>query len=68
VQYGENARSISLYLHLYQLLPVARTAEAMRDLFACPMSRQPFNAPPADAAKNRFAANNQSKPLSVTRL
>jgi transposase len=37
-QYGGNARSISLYLHLYQLIPVARTAEAMRDLFACPMS------------------------------
>ncbi|HEX8197678.1 MAG TPA: IS66 family transposase [Pyrinomonadaceae bacterium] len=37
-QYGENARSISLYLHLYQLIPVARTAEAMRDLFACPIS------------------------------
>ncbi|HLM60056.1 MAG TPA: IS66 family transposase [Pyrinomonadaceae bacterium] len=37
-QYGENARAKSIYLHLYQLLPVARTAEAMRDLFACPMS------------------------------
>ncbi len=37
-QYGENARSKSIYLHLYQLVPVARTAEAMRDLFACPMS------------------------------
>ena len=37
-QYGENARAKSIYLHLYQLIPVARTAEAMRDLFACPMS------------------------------
>lgn len=38
VQYGAEARAKSLYLHLYQLIPVARTAEAMRDLFACPMS------------------------------
>lgn len=38
VQYGADARAKSLYLHLYQLIPVARTAEAMRDLFACPMS------------------------------
>ena len=38
VQDGENARAKSVYLHLYQLVPVARTVEAMRDLFACPMS------------------------------
>jgi transposase len=28
-----------LYLHLYQLLPVARTQEAMRDLFGCANSQ-----------------------------
>ena len=38
VQYGAAACAKSLYLHLYQLIPIARTAEAMRDLFACPMS------------------------------
>ena len=38
VQYAPQALSKSLYLHLYQLLPIARTAEAMRDLFACPIS------------------------------
>ena len=27
--------SRSVYLHLYQLLPINRTSESMRDLFAC---------------------------------
>lgn len=27
-----------LYLRQYQLLPYSRTAEAMRDLFGCPLS------------------------------
>jgi transposase len=35
VQYGLGVLSRSVYLHLYQLLPVARTAETMRDLFGC---------------------------------
>ncbi len=35
VQYGQGVLSRSVYLHLYQLLPVARTAETMRDLFDC---------------------------------
>jgi transposase len=38
VQYGTGVFSRLLYLHLYQLLPVARTAETMRDLFDCPVS------------------------------
>jgi transposase len=38
VQYGPGVLSRSVYLHLYQLLPVARTAETMRDLFGCPVS------------------------------
>ncbi|HLL13801.1 MAG TPA: IS66 family transposase [Pyrinomonadaceae bacterium] len=38
VQYGTGVLSRSVYLHLYQLIPVARTAEAMRDLFACAIS------------------------------
>ncbi len=33
VQYGQGVLSRSVYLHLYQLLPVARTSETMRDLF-----------------------------------
>jgi len=37
-QYGSGVLSRLLYLHVYQLLPVARTAESMRDLFACPLS------------------------------
>jgi transposase len=38
VQYGPGVLSRSVYLHLYQLLPVARSAETMRDLFGCPVS------------------------------
>jgi len=39
VQYGASVMSRALYLHLYQLLPVARTQEAMRDLFGCSISQ-----------------------------
>jgi len=35
VQYGPRAKSTALYLKEYQLLPFARLAEIMRDLFAC---------------------------------
>jgi len=38
VQYGTGVLTRAAYLHLYQLLPVARTSEAMRDLFGCPVS------------------------------
>lgn len=38
VQYGQGVFSHSVYLHLYQLLPVARTSETMRDLFECHIS------------------------------
>jgi transposase len=39
VQYGASVLSRALYLHLYQLLPVARTQEVMRDLFGCRLSQ-----------------------------
>ncbi len=35
VQYGQQVRAVATYLHKYQLLPFARTSEAMRDLFQC---------------------------------
>jgi len=38
VQYGPSAVARALYLHGYQLLPYARAAEAMRELFGCAMS------------------------------
>lgn len=38
VQYGAGVKARVLYLQQYQLLPYARTAEAMRDLFGCPLS------------------------------
>lgn len=37
-QYGPGVLARSTYFRLYQLLPAARTAEAMRDLFGCPLS------------------------------
>jgi transposase len=37
-QYGERVCSVATYLHKYQLLPFARTSEAMRDLFGCSIS------------------------------
>ena len=39
VQYGTSVLSRALYLHLYQLLPLARTQEAMNDLFGCNISQ-----------------------------
>lgn len=39
VQYGTSVLSRTLYLHLYQLLPVARTQEVLRDLFGCGISQ-----------------------------
>lgn len=38
VQYGSSVKARVLYLHQYQLLPVARTKEAMADLFGLQMS------------------------------
>ncbi len=38
VQYGSSVFSRIVYLNQYQLLPVARTAETMTDLFRCPVS------------------------------
>ena len=38
VQYGSSVFSRIVYLNQYQLLPVARTAESMNDLFRCPVS------------------------------
>jgi transposase len=38
VQYGPGVKARALYLQQYQLLPVARTSEAMRDLFGCQLS------------------------------
>ena len=38
VQYGPGILSRAVYLHLYQLLPIARTSETLRDLFNCRVS------------------------------
>lgn len=38
VQYGSSVLSRIVYLHVYQLIPVARTVEIMRDLFDCTVS------------------------------
>jgi transposase len=38
VRYGPGVKARVLYLQQYQLLPYARTSEAMRDLFGCRLS------------------------------
>jgi transposase len=38
VQYGPSILARALYLHDYQLLPYARAADAMRELFGCAIS------------------------------
>ena len=38
VQYGPGVLARSTYFRLYQLLPAARTSEALRDLFGCHLS------------------------------
>ena len=38
VQYGAGVKARVLYLQQYQLLPYARTTEAMRELFGCTLS------------------------------
>ena len=38
VQYGSSVLTRALYLHDYQLLPYARTVEAMKELFGCALS------------------------------
>lgn len=43
VQYGTSVFSRIVYLNQYQLLPVARTAETMNDLFECPLSWSTIN-------------------------
>ena len=37
-QYGNNLRSIAVYLRNYQLIPLERTAEIFEDLFSVPLS------------------------------
>jgi hypothetical protein len=37
-QYGPRLLARAAYLNLYQLLPAARTSEALSDLFGCPIS------------------------------
>ena len=37
-QYGSGVLSRSVYLHLYQLLPINRTSETMTDLFGCALA------------------------------
>jgi transposase len=52
----------ALYLHDYQLLPYARTAEAMRELFGCAMS-----AGTLSAAVSRCAAGLVETELKIKR-
>ena len=39
VQYGPTVRALGVYLHQYQLVPLARTCELLADLYGCPLSQ-----------------------------
>jgi transposase len=62
VQYGPSVLARALYLHDYQLLPHARAAEAMRELFGCAMS-----AGTLSSAVNRCAAGLVETELKIKR-
>ncbi|MDQ3803340.1 MAG: IS66 family transposase [Acidobacteriota bacterium] len=62
VQYGPSILARALYLHDYQLLPYARAAEAMRELFGCAMS-----AGTLSTAVRRCAAGLLETELKVKR-
>jgi transposase len=61
VQYGERARSVATYLHKYQLLPMARTGEAMRDLFGCAISPGTIDTTRHRAAAKLVGVEDQIK-------
>jgi transposase len=61
VQYGERVRSVATYLHKYQLLPFARTSEAMRDLFGCRISPGTIETTRHRASKNLVGVEEEIK-------
>jgi transposase len=62
VQYGPSIMARALYLHDYQLLPYARAAEAMHELFGCAIS-----AGTLSAAVRRCAAGLVETELKIKR-
>ena len=38
MQYGQNIRALAVYLHEYQLVPLARVGELLSDLYGCQVS------------------------------
>ena len=60
VQYGPSIMARALYLHDYQLLPYARAAEAMKELFGCAIS-----AGTLSAAVRRCAAGLAETELKI---
>ena len=41
VQYGPRVRALAVYLHEYQLVPLARVSELLDDLYGCQVSEGP---------------------------
>jgi transposase len=61
VQYGEGVRARAAYLHQYQLLPFARTSEAMRELFGCPISPGTLHTTRGRCAEKLIGAEGRIK-------
>jgi transposase len=67
-QYGTGVFSRSCYLHPYQLLPVARTSETMRDLFGCTLSPATVQRAARLSSASSFTLSCVSKPACATLL
>ena len=61
MQYGPSVLARALYLHDYQFLPYARTAEAMRELFGCAMSAGTVSTAVRQCASGLVATELQIK-------
>jgi transposase len=60
-QYGQRVRAVATYLHKYQLLPFARTSEALRDLFGCSISPGTLHTTRHRAAAHLVGVEEQIK-------
>jgi transposase len=63
VQYGPGVKAAALYLHIYQLLPHARTCEALGQLLDCPISEGTLANLLADGCARLEVAAGQIKTL-----
>lgn len=59
--YGPGLRARAAYLHKYQLIPLARTSEALRDLFGCSVSPGTVHRMTEECSEARAEVEARSK-------